>query len=143
MSDAVLPVEAPAKKGSYFARHWRGELSLAKSWWVNGVLLTGVLVNGAILGALIGVANVYNQSHLNSGTADMEALVYLALAVTSYVWWAVGIWRSAGNYKGPAVWKWWAWIAICLGIVLNLWLFAHNVALIVQAATTPGHTLMP
>ncbi len=143
MSDAVVPVEAPGRRGSYFARHWRGELSLPKSWWVNGVLLCGLLLNG-ILGALLfGVFNVLNQSHPGVGPADLEMLLYLAIALTAYIWVAVGIWRSAGNYKGPALWKWWAKIGVCLSIVINGWIVAGNLVVIQRAASTAGTTIVP
>jgi len=34
------PASSSPQKANYFIRHWRGELSLGVSYWINGVLLT-------------------------------------------------------------------------------------------------------
>ena len=47
---------APKKSSNYFARHWRGELSLGVSYWVDGIL--GTLLITAATGALAGLADV-------------------------------------------------------------------------------------
>ena len=33
------PRPVAATEGNYIARHWRGELSLARSYWLNNILL--------------------------------------------------------------------------------------------------------
>jgi hypothetical protein len=47
----------PPASSSYFARHWRGELSLPKSYWLNGALLFGVGCN-VIFGVITTLAAV-------------------------------------------------------------------------------------
>ncbi len=139
MADSVLPVEAPVKKGSYFARHWRGELSLPKSWWVNGVLISGVLVGGAGLGLFTAV---FNLSHPAPGLGWTETAIYLAIAISVYIWAVVGTWRAAGKYKGPALWKWLAWIGICAGVLMSVRVVAGDLVT-VQQVLTYGGTLQP
>ncbi len=139
MSDAVLPVEAPVKKDSYFARHWRGELSLAKSWWVNGFLISGVLVGGCGIGIFTAV---FNQTHPSVPLAWAETAIYLFIALTVYVWAIVGIWRSAGNYRGLALWKWLARILICVGVLASIRMMIVDLTVVHQALINGG-TLTP
>ena len=46
----------PSASGNYFARHWRGELSLGISYWVNGLI--SVVVIGVAGVAITGVVSV-------------------------------------------------------------------------------------
>src|SRR4051812_29410040 len=42
-----IPQQTPFRaflKRNYFARHWRGELSLGRSYWANGVLANLILI---------------------------------------------------------------------------------------------------
>lgn len=135
MSDAVIPVEAPAKRAKYFARHWRGELSLAVSFWVNGFLLSGVLVGG--LG--VGIFNaIFNHTHATQFMAWTETAVYLFVVLAVYVWAIVGIWRSSGNYHGPALWKWLARFAVCLGLLYCFRFMIVDLAAVRQALLNGG-----
>lgn len=73
---------------SYIARHWRGDLSLARSYWLNGIVLSAV--------AVIALRIVLESIR----TANKEARLIVALAVliafyVLCVWQFVGIWRSA------------------------------------------------
>ena len=42
-TDEQLESQTPVPKRGYFSRHWHGELSLAKSYWINFWLLSIVL----------------------------------------------------------------------------------------------------
>jgi len=66
---------------SYVARHWRGELSLPVSYWINGGLVT---VGMNIIATLVEL----------SGSAG-AAVLYLVAAAPVSIWQIVGIWRSA------------------------------------------------
>jgi|GEM_PF-1444589 len=82
------------KKG-YLARHWRGELSLPVSYWVNGVLL------GILLAVLLRLLTGW----LPSTAVPLTALAWLSLLMAAAfvvisVWGQVGIWRSAGLHAG-------------------------------------------
>lgn len=139
MAETMAPVEAPVKRSSYFARHWRGELSLARSWWVNGVLISGVLVGGLGLGIFTAI---FNLTHPTPLLGWAETALYLFIALTVYVWAVVGTWRAAGNYTGPAVWKWLARIGICLGVLMSIRVIAMDLSTVHQVLTNGG-TLVP
>jgi hypothetical protein len=73
----------------YISRHWRGELPLYVSFWVNGVLLHFVLA--AILIALAAGGAMYS----NDSAFDLLTVYgILALRLVA-VWQLIGIWRSA------------------------------------------------
>lgn len=70
---------------------WRGDVSLVKTYWIYGVLVSVVL--GALLNVMIRAQSV--------GFAF--TLVWMAATVYG-VFMAVAVWRSAGKYQGPKVW---------------------------------------
>jgi hypothetical protein len=61
-------------RNTWIFRHWRGELSLPNSYWINSVLLAGV-----VYGILV-----------------TAGLVLLFLPI--YGWSIVGTWRAAQTY---------------------------------------------
>jgi hypothetical protein len=92
---ALPPPLPPQGRQNYFARHWRGELSLPVSYWVNGIL--GGLIGGFVF---IAVGAVTHRQ------GEVEPLVWLIslcaiwlFFVVSAIWQAVGIWRSATHYR--------------------------------------------
>tara|TARA_B100000029_G_scaffold438737_1_gene454902 strand:- start:4090 stop:4413 length:324 start_codon:yes stop_codon:yes gene_type:complete len=87
------------KKKNYFIKFWDGELSLPQSYWVVGVLIS------IPVGALIGVFTAMINAPMNT---------MYAFFIPWYVYIIVGIWRSAGRYKGP---KFWAILAKILMIL--------------------------
>lgn len=74
----------------YVQRHWRGEQSLARSFWLNNILL------GAIVVALIGY--LVPEDAAPSIRAQL-AWIWLStpLALLLAVWQLVGLWRSAAR----------------------------------------------
>jgi hypothetical protein len=104
-------------KRSYISRHWRGELPLAISYWVNGFLLTGAAATADIA---LGSADITRAPRLLTGAYAGLALLLLAASF----WQLVGIWRSAGRTIEErsrlgkyAVWAGFARIATVLGFV--------------------------
>jgi hypothetical protein len=92
---ALPPPLPPQGWQNYFARHWRGELSLPVSYWVNGTL--GGLIAGFFF---IAVGAVTHRQ------GEVQPLVWLIslcaiwlFIVVSAIWQAVGIWRSATHYR--------------------------------------------
>lgn len=80
-----------------FKKLWRGEYSLAKTYW-----LFGVVVN-VFLGFPI---NLYDVITPQSQVQYAYYLIgYLALYAIYNVIACVGLWRSASSYQGPAGWK--------------------------------------
>ena len=98
---------------NYFVRHWRGELPLPVSYWVNGIL--GCLVVGISRGF---VSAVVKTESLGAVAAADILLYVLSLAVS--VWQIVGTWRSASQHAGRggnAAWAALAKVVLVLGAV--------------------------
>jgi ATP-dependent protease ClpP protease subunit len=108
------PLPKPASK-NYFARHWRGELSLPKSYWLNG------LVGGFAVGFTVGALVYAIDRH-----GDTQPLLWLVSLILTWVvvalftiWQAVGVWRSATHYRqgGRKFWGAAAKVVTVLGLV--------------------------
>ncbi len=102
---------------SYGSRHWRGELPLARSYWINGVLIFGVASNFVVAAAAAATVAAFRRQP-EIGVPIILVLLILQLAI--YVWALVGTWRSAGRYCGPRVWAILARIGMCLGVLISL-----------------------
>src|SRR5580704_14485913 len=77
----------------FIARHWRGELSLARSGWVDGVLI------GLVFLALSAGVGVLCAVYLKDYVALAACLGATALAqLMLLIWQVVGIWRSADRH---------------------------------------------
>jgi hypothetical protein len=110
----VLPPPLPRQPAQNFmARHWRGEFSLPRSYWINYLLL-GIGV-GLAFGALGAVIN------LRGVEQPVCWLISLALtwsAITLFtIWSAIGVWRAATAYRraGKRFWGVAAKVTIALG----------------------------
>ncbi len=114
----TLPTASAApikRKGNYFVRHWRGDLSLGVSYWLNGLL--AYLLVAILAGFVVGLKETAGLK----ATAAAVILLY-TFAIALSVWQIVGIWRSSSNHVrrgGLAVWATLAKVAVVLGI-LNL-----------------------
>jgi len=89
-SPAVRPTlgMGDLKSTNYFVRHWRGELSLPVSYWVNGSLLG--LLAAAIM---VGVEEVAQDWSLQ--LASGVSILVMVLVLVQSLWAMVGSWRSA------------------------------------------------
>jgi hypothetical protein len=113
---APLPPPLPKQPAQNFvARHWRGEFSLARSYWVNHLLLgCGV---GVAVGALAAAIN------LHAVEQPVRWLISLGLTwsvITLFsIWAVVGVWRSATAYRrtGKRVWGNAAKATMALGVL--------------------------
>lgn len=77
----------------YIVRHWRGELSLAKSFWINCIILS-VVYGGVFYGML------YAASTLESAILSMIAVLgYWLIYAPLGIWQVVGTWRAARRYR--------------------------------------------
>ncbi len=92
-----LPPQA-LRSRNYLVRHWRGELSLQVSYWLNGT------VSGLVVGLVIG-----GMAYLINWQGDAEPVVWLSTLIASWIlaalltiWQAVGIWRAAIRYRQSA-----------------------------------------
>lgn len=83
---------------AYFSRHWRGQLGLGLTWWVNCVLLTALLV--ALVPWLAGALG-FRSLDTRAGFLVVTGLRTLQLGLVP-LWQLVGLWRSAGRaLEGP------------------------------------------
>ena len=116
------PVKAPTKlirqspiteggQPNYFVRHWRGDLSLGVSYWVNGFLATVLVL------LMAGSVSLFRDSMDLKLIALLTLLLYLG-GILATVWQWVGIWRSASNHVwrgGKAVWATLTKAAVVIG----------------------------
>jgi len=80
---------APARRGNYFLRHWRGQLPLWATFWINGVLF------GLLFLFAHGYLSLKMKGHSSLQLLSLESVAALVLALLGLVWWAVGLWRCA------------------------------------------------
>ena len=112
--------------GSYFGRHWRGELTLGVSFWVNNVLLS--VPAGLAVGALAAWITVTGDL-LRSGS--LAVLVSYPLLVLLSLWCTVGCWRSAKAHiesGGSALLARLAQLILAVGALGTAWTTAVDFA---------------
>jgi quinol-cytochrome oxidoreductase complex cytochrome b subunit len=79
-------------KEGLIARHWRGDYSLARSFWVHYLLAPIVVIFFILIAqAIVGMSSPYGDS---LGSASMLVLV------GAWVWGMVGTWRAANKAPG-------------------------------------------
>lgn len=93
--EAIVPIPAPFKRSSYLSRHWKGELSLAQSFWVNTVLVNLCVSIISKMGASAPITNLI-------GVATFIVL-YWSVALCLQTWQSVGVWRSASKSEIPTM----------------------------------------
>ncbi len=105
---------------SYVVRHWRGELPLRVSYWVNGILMSATVSAAAAL--LSRAADFPSAPRFWS----LLAILLWVFAFGGCVWQVVGVWRSAGRHAsqgGRAGWSAAAKAAVVLGVIQLLFVF--------------------
>jgi hypothetical protein len=115
-------------KANYFIRHWRGDLSLPVSYWVNGILTTLAAV---FLGTAIAQVDMTRQPTLGA----VVYLLFVAFIIVATLWQLVGIWRSADNHKGRGGSGFWAGFAKFAVVIGFLRTFGEMGTTILPAAT--------
>lgn len=72
---------------------WRGECSLAQTFWLWNVIVGGIVIGGISKAMVIALGS--------EGTASGAGDVVLLLLTVPYgLWIMVGLWRSASNNPG-------------------------------------------
>jgi hypothetical protein len=127
MAAAPLPPPFPpraVRSHNYLVRHWRGELSLPVSYWLNGT------VSGLVVGLVIG-----GMAYLINWQGDAEPVVWLSTLIASWIlaalltiWQAVGVWRAAIRYRQSGK-DFWGGVAQML-TVAGLLVFPYDFATI-------------
>ncbi|MBB4866898.1 hypothetical protein HNP46_005805 [Pseudomonas nitritireducens] len=110
----------PAKGGNFISTHWNGDYSLARSYWVNGTLLTILLM--FVMAVLFKALDGAPMGAMASAIVVTTFWVVL-LAIT--IWQLVGIWRSASMHVPRGGRQIWA-LAACLMVVLGGFRTAHT-----------------
>lgn len=109
---------------SYVRAHWRGELSLGKSFWLNWVALYLVLMLAIVAGSQFISSRLYDYP-------------CLALLVIVFVWGAVGVLRAAWRLlhsPGTPIGKALAVVAIAM-VVLAVGLTGSDFAMLLGILT--------
>ncbi|RZJ10265.1 MAG: hypothetical protein EOP39_09135 [Rubrivivax sp.] len=107
------PPPADGPDVGYLTRHWRGELSLVRSYWVNNMLLATPLAFG-----LTGLMSWISVKGDSLQVSAIVLLLGLPLLMGLDFWCIVGAWRAAGNYlreQGSKLWGWLARVTLALG----------------------------
>jgi hypothetical protein len=94
---------------NYLVRHWRGELGLGVSYWVNSLLL---MASVGVIGFALHTMDIVQNPRLwlaVSATATVFGIV-------GAVWLSIGIWRSAG-YAKHAFWGVAARVVVTLSLL--------------------------
>jgi hypothetical protein len=115
-SAPAAPGPSPERASNYLLRHWRGQLSLPVSYWVNGSLV------GALFGGLgAGLGTYLPKAGYSLKTAVSFNLLLLIFIVVYWIWSSVGIWRSADRRISEGKRKGWAnaaKVAVSLGALM-------------------------
>jgi len=93
----------PNPKLNFVSKHWRGEYSLSRSYWLNGVLFGFLLL--AVGGVLVEGTEAARESSPYSEFLLIAVSVYSVFYIAAGIWQTGGIWRSAkrrGGYWGRA-----------------------------------------
>jgi hypothetical protein len=104
------------KKLNYFQKHWRGELSLALSFWVNFCLINIIIMS---------LVNwfVQNSPIDHPVISARIAIIIVIFSLFIYAWQLVGLWRSTNRHVvlgGKASWAHAAQVIVILCIISNL-----------------------
>ena len=81
----------------YIVRHWRGELSFAKTFWVNWIAVAFVgqlfvdLLGNPVQSSFSGDSSTYSWAFLIFALIFLLIVLVILIAVT--VWQIVGLWR--------------------------------------------------
>ncbi|WP_158244224.1 COG3904 family protein [Trinickia dabaoshanensis] len=114
-----------APSSNYLVRHWRGELPLPVSYWINGGLLSVVST-----GIIISINEIEQRSLASLRLVAWTTLAILGASLLSSIWSMVGIWRSAEHHAARGGAKGWALVArfmVVLGIIGGLSNFVRTV----------------
>lgn len=108
---------AACKEVNYLVQHWRGDLSLATSYWVNGV------IGGIGFKIAVDYFGYYCGAQVSP---IVGGLAFLALILLFAVWQIVGIWRSASYHVERGGSSEWAGLAKVVAVV---WIFGLSMTL--------------
>jgi hypothetical protein len=121
----IMRLSAEQDRRSYLARHWRGELSLGKSFWANDILFSSMV----LFIILVSTRFIFERFRLEPSIAVALIVSMRCIAISSLVWAFVGLWRSARAYEGPRIWS------VLARVVTALWLGGISLGAIISSQT--------
>lgn len=98
---------------NYLSKHWHGEHSLPRSYWINGFLLNVIIAIGT-------TAFVYELNFDDNPKFAAYSAIFIWVGVSLVtIWQVVGIWRSANNYskQSKRIWGRVAQVFTVLGVL--------------------------
>lgn len=117
--NAAPPLEQRPTQGkpkeNYFVRHWRGDLPLSVSYWVNGFVLSIVVIL-----IIEFIAIYFRNEELSVGWVVVLLASHLVFILGFVTWLYIGIWRSADNHQkrgGRQLWAGLAKFAVIIGLI--------------------------
>lgn len=124
MSQAVTRPSPPA--GNFIRRHWRGDYSLGRSYWLHTVLLSSLLPAFCV-SALARLTNDMPARYGVAGVLGIAAFSYCA-----WIWGVRGCWMSASRHvaRGGRRWAELAvkFLIVCgaISLVSSTWRASHS-----------------
>lgn len=97
----------------YILAHWRGNLPLAQSYWLNGVLASAICTL-----IVMSLGSFLEESSLNLTVVALVSILTVASSLSVGIWSWVGIWRSAS--KTNSGWAALAKASVVLGVLGHL-----------------------
>ena len=126
----------PVRPGGYLRRHWRGELPLTQSFWVNGVLIS-VLFGAVNTGIQLAIGT---STDISLDVAVVAEWLLLPLLLLLRLWQFVGLWRV--SLRGDGAWYVATRIFTVLGGLLTAYVLMVSMHLLgqtMQAAHEQQH----
>lgn len=129
---------------NYIRKHWRGELSLAISFWFNFCLINIIIV---FLSKWFDQSSPINHPVISARVS----IIIVIIALFIYAWQIVGLWRACNRHvavNGRAFWARTSQAIVVLGLIVNLgsiisyWgIYKELYQLGFQKDTTPAYSL--
>jgi hypothetical protein len=111
----------PTSNYSFVRRLFRGDISLAKTFWVYGVLAS-ILLTG-----IIGLIIYTTEARSISQATAIGIVAFYVFCILYQIFISIAIIRSAIKYKGNKVFKWLAIVAVIIGLInlamTTIWIF--------------------
>ncbi len=98
----------------FVRRHWHGDFSLARSYWLHTFLLPGI-VSALVVALLNALSAGVKARHTSLG-----ALLVIGCVLATVVWSVVGTWSSAGKHKsrgGSGFWSGTVRVLLVVGVL--------------------------
>ena len=102
---------------NYFIKSWQGNVSLAKSFWVNTVAVTLLIL--ALFGLALGGAILTDNVQVVGKASFILLVSLLVVCYTLFPWQLVGLWRSSERHISVTGRPFWARLAQLM-VVLNV-----------------------